>query len=50
MKAVLTILAVFALGIPAVHAFDDKALFWQVQSDTATIYLLGSIHYADESF
>ena len=50
MKAVLTILAVFALFIPAVHAFNDRALFWQVQSDTATIYLLGSIHYADESF
>jgi len=41
--------AVFLSAAPA-HAFNDRGLFWQVQSDSATVYLLGSIHYADESF
>jgi uncharacterized protein YbaP (TraB family) len=31
-------------------AAEDRALFWRVESDNATVYLLGSIHYADESF
>ncbi|MBE9560694.1 MAG: TraB/GumN family protein [Proteobacteria bacterium] len=33
-----------------VHAENDKAFFWQVSSDKATVYLLGSIHFADKSF
>jgi uncharacterized protein YbaP (TraB family) len=45
----LALLAVF-LSATSAHAFNDRALFWQVQSDSATVYLLGSIHYADESF
>ena len=37
-----------------IHAAEDKAFFWQVNStaDTsgATVYLMGSIHFADKSF
>ncbi len=33
-----------------VQAAQDRGLFWRVQSKTATVYLLGSIHYADASF
>ena len=33
-----------------VHAENDKAFFWQVSSDKATVYLMGSIHFADKSF
>jgi len=33
-----------------VVAAEDKALFWRVDSELATVYLLGSIHFADESF
>ncbi len=32
------------------HAANDKAFFWQVTSETATVYLLGSIHFANKSF
>lgn len=31
-------------------AVNDRAPFWLVESGTAQVYLLGSIHYADESF
>ena len=34
----------------AAHAENDKAFFWQVTSDKATVYLMGSIHFADKSF
>ncbi len=33
-----------------VLAVEDRGLFWRVQSPTATVYLLGSIHFADKSF
>lgn len=33
-----------------VYAENDKAFFWQVNSDRATVYLMGSIHFADKSF
>lgn len=33
-----------------VHAANDKAFIWEVSSDNATVYLMGSIHFADESF
>lgn len=33
-----------------VQAANDRGLVWKLTSDTATVYLLGSIHYADESF
>lgn len=31
-------------------ASEDKAFFWKVESDTAVVYLFGSIHFADKSF
>jgi uncharacterized protein YbaP (TraB family) len=31
-------------------ASEDKAFFWKAESETATVYMLGSIHFADESF
>ena len=49
MKKLLFILLFFT--VPGViHAANDRAFFWQVSSDTATVYLLGSIHFADASF
>lgn len=33
-----------------VYAENDKAFFWQVKSERATVYLMGSIHFADKSF
>ena len=33
-----------------VYAENDKAFFWQVNSDRSTVYLMGSIHFADKSF
>ncbi|MBE9568900.1 MAG: TraB/GumN family protein [Proteobacteria bacterium] len=33
-----------------IQAAEDKAFFWQVKSGTTTVYLMGSIHFADESF
>jgi uncharacterized protein YbaP (TraB family) len=41
---------VLILFTGAARAVEDRALFWQVKSETATVYLLGSIHFADESF
>lgn len=32
------------------HAANDRAFVWQVSSDTAIVYLVGSIHFADKSF
>ena len=32
------------------YAANDKAFFWQVNSARATVYLMGSIHFADKSF
>lgn len=34
----------------AVHAEDDRAFFWQVTAGETSVYLMGSIHFADESF
>lgn len=31
-------------------AANDKAFAWQVSSENATLYLMGSIHFADKSF
>ena len=41
------IYAVFSFPLAA---SEDKTLFWRVDSDQATVYLLGSIHFANESF
>ena len=32
------------------HAANDRAFVWRVSSDTAIVYLVGSIHFADKSF
>lgn len=32
------------------HAANDKAFAWQVTSGRVTVYLVGSIHFADKSF
>ena len=50
MRKILSAIALFILFIASARAVNDRALFWQVQSDNAKVYLLGSIHYADESF
>ena len=50
MRILLLAFSAFFLSIAPAQAVNDRALFWLVQSDSATVYLLGSIHYADESF
>jgi uncharacterized protein YbaP (TraB family) len=50
MIKILSAFALLILFMASARAVNDRALFWQVQSDTAKVYLLGSIHYADESF
>jgi len=50
MRKIISAIALFILFIASAGAVNDRALFWQVQSDNAKVYLLGSIHYADESF
>ena len=50
MRKILFSLMLNLLFITSVQAINDRALFWQVQSENAKLYLLGSIHYADESF
>ena len=34
----------------AASAENDRAFFWQVDAGKATVYLMGSIHFADKSF
>ena len=50
MRKILLSLTLYFLFITSAQAINDRALFWQVQSENAKVYLLGSIHYADESF
>ena len=50
MRKIVPAIALFILFIATARAVNDRALFWRVQSDNAEVYLLGSIHYADESF
>ena len=50
MRKILSAITLFVLFIASARAANDRALFWQVQSEHAKVYLLGSIHYADESF
>jgi len=42
--------AVSLLIFFSAHAENDKAFAWEVTSDNATVYLMGSIHFADKSF
>ncbi len=50
MKHLFFIASMLLAVLASAQASNDKALFWRVQSEKATVYLLGSIHYADESF
>jgi len=50
MRKILLAITLFVLFVASARAANDRALFWQVQSEHAKVYLLGSIHYADESF
>jgi len=52
-KLLIIILSFFVLTLA--HAEKDKAFFWKVstvegRADVATVYLMGSIHFADKSF
>jgi len=57
-KTLLSILSSLVLSVfvfSYAHAENDKAFFWQVTSgqgvaQQATVYLMGSIHFADKSF
>lgn len=40
----------FVLATQWAVAANDRAPFWAFKSDSATVYLLGSIHFADASF
>jgi uncharacterized protein YbaP (TraB family) len=44
------LLVVIFLVFFSAHAANDKAFVWEVTSDNATVYLMGSIHFADNSF
>ncbi|MDT8282334.1 MAG: TraB/GumN family protein [Gammaproteobacteria bacterium] len=53
MKKLLLLVSCLAVYLSVqinVQAADDKAFFWQVSSDKTTVYLMGSIHFADNSF
>jgi len=50
MRRLVLTLVLFLLFSTQAQAFNDRAMFWQVQSGNAKVYLLGSIHYANESF
>ena len=46
--AFLCLLAV--LFCSAAKAANDRGFMWQISSEDATVYVLGSIHFADQSF
>lgn len=53
MKRLLFVLSFFVIS--SIHAANDKAFVWEVSSadgalNQATVYLMGSIHFADKSF
>ena len=50
VMARLILLALILLSVTATYARNDKAFFWQVDSGDTTVYLMGSIHFADSSF
>ena len=50
IKKILFSVLLYALFTFQLVASEDKALFWRVDSTEATVYLFGSIHFADESF
>ncbi|MCK5263239.1 MAG: TraB/GumN family protein [Gammaproteobacteria bacterium] len=50
IKKILISLIVTAAFVFQAVASEDRGLFWRVDSASATVYLFGSIHFADESF
>ena len=44
----LSLLAVIFCS--AAKAANDRGFFWQISSEDVTVYVLGSIHFADQSF
>ena len=50
IKQLIVGVLVYVAFISPLIASEDRALFWRVDSAQATVYLLGSIHFADESF
>jgi uncharacterized protein len=50
MKRLLPIALLLLIVISNSEASEDRAFFYRADSDKATVYLLGSIHYADRSF
>ena len=50
MSRWILIVSFYLLATPFSYAENDRAFFWQVESESATVYLLGSIHYADPGF
>lgn len=45
------LLIIFSFSILSfAHAANDKAFIWEVVSEHSTVYLTGSIHFADKSF
>ena len=44
----LCLLAVFFCS--AAKAADDRGFLWQINSEDASVYVLGSVHFADQSF
>ena len=50
IKKIIVSLIVTAVFVFQAVASEDRGLFWRVDSASATVYLFGSIHFADESF
>ncbi len=50
IKKIFISIVIYALAVFQVNASEDRAMFWRVDSPEATVYLFGSIHFADDSF
>ena len=50
MRLAVLFATLCVLVSPESRAVNDRAPFWLVESGSAQVYLLGSIHYADQSF
>ncbi|MCW8830104.1 MAG: TraB/GumN family protein [Gammaproteobacteria bacterium] len=50
IKKIISGVVLYALFSLPLVASEDRALFWRVDSAESTVYLLGSIHFADDSF
>ena len=46
---IVSVFVYVAISFPAI-ASEDRAMFWRVDSAEASVFLLGSIHFADETF